>query len=108
MEGSRQTPDLGALLGQMTTVGRARRVLAPVVVSRTAASPVRERSVTTHDLVWDEQPFPPKAVLGTAYAFATGQRLFSGDFEGGKSGAVKVLEKLGFIVHPRGPGASHG
>jgi len=32
---------------------------------------------------------------------ATGQRLASGDFEGGKSGAVKVLGKLGFTVHPR-------
>ena len=31
---------------------------------------------------------------------ATGQRLASGDFEGGKSGAVKVLGKLGFIVQP--------
>jgi hypothetical protein len=33
--------------------------------------------------------------LGTAYEFATGTRLASGDFEGGKTGAVKVLGKLG-------------
>ena len=33
-----------------------------------------------------------------AYEFATGQRLASGDFEGGKSGAVKVLGNLGFTV----------
>jgi hypothetical protein len=39
--------------------------------------------------------------LGTAYEFATGQRLASGDFEGGKSGAVKVLTKLGFSIQPR-------
>jgi hypothetical protein len=39
--------------------------------------------------------------LGTAYEFATGQRLASGDFEGGKSGAVKVLRKLGFTIQPR-------
>jgi hypothetical protein len=53
---------------------------------------------TTYDLVWDERHYPPKAILGTAYEFATGQRLSSGDFEGGKSGAVRVLGKLGFTV----------
>jgi len=58
---------------------------------------------TTYDLVWDERRYPPKAILGTAYEFATGQRLASGDFEGGKSGAVKVLGKLGFTVQPRRP-----
>ena len=56
---------------------------------------------TTYDLVWEKHRYPPKAILGTAYEFATGQRLASGDFEGGKSGAVKVLENLGFTVHPR-------
>ena len=30
---------------------------------------------TTYDLLWDERPYPPKAILGTAYEFATGQRL---------------------------------
>jgi hypothetical protein len=53
---------------------------------------------TTYDLVWDERPYPPKAILGTAYEFATGERLSSGDFEGGKTGAVAVLGKLGFTV----------
>jgi hypothetical protein len=53
---------------------------------------------TTYELVWEEHSYPPKAILGTAYEFATGQRLASGDFEGGKSGAVKVLGKLGFTV----------
>ena len=56
---------------------------------------------TTYDLIWDERRYPPKAILGTGYEFATGQRLASGDFEGGKAGAVKVLEKLGFTVEPR-------
>jgi hypothetical protein len=37
-----------------------------------------------------------RAILG-----ATGERLASGDFEGGKSGAVKVLGKLGFTVQGR-------
>jgi hypothetical protein len=36
--------------------------------------------------------------LGTAYELATGQRLASGDFEGGKDGAVAVLGQLGFTV----------
>jgi len=56
---------------------------------------------TTYDLFWEERRYPPKAILGTAYEFATGQRLASGDFEGGKSGAVRVLGNLGFSVQPR-------
>jgi hypothetical protein len=56
---------------------------------------------TTYDLVWNERLYPPKAILGTAYELATGRRLASGDFEGGKSGAVKVLGKLGFTIQPR-------
>jgi hypothetical protein len=56
---------------------------------------------TTYDLVWEKRRYPPKAILGTAYEFATGQRLASGDFEGGKSGAVKVLGNLGFTVEKR-------
>ncbi len=56
---------------------------------------------TTYDLVWNERLYPPKAILGTAYQFATGQRLASGDFEGGRSGAVRVLGKLGFTVEAR-------
>jgi len=53
---------------------------------------------TTYELVWEERRYPPKAILGTAYELATGKRLASGDFEGGKSGAVKVLGNLGFNV----------
>jgi hypothetical protein len=56
---------------------------------------------TTYTLIWDERRYPPKAILGTAYEFATGQRLGSGDFEGGKSGAVRVLENLGFSVQKK-------
>jgi hypothetical protein len=56
---------------------------------------------TTYDLVWNQRLYPPKAILGTAYEFATGERLASGDFEGGKSGAVKVLGKLGFTIQGR-------
>ena len=58
---------------------------------------------TTYELVWDKRHYPPKAILGTAYEFATGQRLASGDFEGGKTGAVTVLGKLGFTIQPRQP-----
>ena len=58
---------------------------------------------TTYELVWDERRYPPKAILGTAYKFATGQRLASGDFEGGKTGAVRVLGKLGFTIQARRP-----
>jgi hypothetical protein len=58
---------------------------------------------TTYDLVVRDRRYPPKAVLGTAYEFATGRRLASADFEGGKSGAVKVLGGLGFDVRARRP-----
>jgi len=56
---------------------------------------------TTYDLVWQEGLYPPKAILGTAYELATGRRLGSGEFEGGRSGAVRVLEGLGFTIRPR-------
>jgi hypothetical protein len=56
---------------------------------------------TTYELAWEERLYPPKAILGTAYEFATGRRLASGDFEGGKTGAVKVLGQLGFTVQEK-------
>jgi hypothetical protein len=61
---------------------------------------------TTYELVFEQRRYPPKAILGTAYEFATGKRLASGDFEGGKAGAVKVLGALGFSVEEkrRAPG----
>ncbi len=52
----------------------------------------------SYELVWDDQRYPHKAILGTAYELATGQRLGPGDFEGGRAGAVTVLRKLGFKV----------
>lgn len=56
---------------------------------------------TTYDLVRDDRTYPPKAILGTAYELATGKRLASADFEGGRVGAVKVLGELGFTVARR-------
>jgi hypothetical protein len=56
---------------------------------------------TTYELLRDGRTYPPKAILGAAYEFATGRQLHSGDFEGGKAGAVRVLEKLGFTVRKR-------
>jgi hypothetical protein len=52
----------------------------------------------TYELVFDGRRYPPKAILGTAYELATGQRLRPGEFEGGKTGAVSVLTALGFNV----------
>jgi hypothetical protein len=54
----------------------------------------------SYELVWEKRHYPHKAILGTAYEFATGQRLAASDFEGGKAGAVKVLGELGFTVQP--------
>ena len=56
---------------------------------------------TTYDLAWEERLYPPKATLGTAYELTVGERLASADFEGGKSGAVKVLGQLGFTVQEK-------
>jgi hypothetical protein len=53
---------------------------------------------TTYELVRDGRRYPPKAILGTAYELATGRRVASSDFEGGKSGAVKILGNLGFRI----------
>jgi hypothetical protein len=55
----------------------------------------------TYELVWQGSRYPHKAILGTAYELATSDRLAPGDFEGGKSGAVSVLEDLGFTVEPK-------
>jgi hypothetical protein len=30
---------------------------------------------TTYELAWEKRRYPPKAILGTAYEFATGQHL---------------------------------
>ncbi len=54
----------------------------------------------SQELVWTTAAIPRKAILGTAYELATGQRLAAGDFEGGKAGAVRVLGKLGFTIEP--------
>ena len=56
---------------------------------------------TTYALAWEKRRYPPKAILGTAYEFATGERLGSSDFEGGKTGAVRVLGRLGFTVQEK-------
>lgn len=56
---------------------------------------------TTYELAWEQRLYPPKAILGTAYELATGERLASADFEGGKSGAVRVLGLLGFTVQEK-------
>ena len=55
---------------------------------------------TTYELAWEGRSYPPKAILGTAYEFARGERLGSSDFEGGKT-AVRVLGQLGFTVQEK-------
>lgn len=59
----------------------------------------------SYELVWKGRRYPHKAILGTAYELATGARLSSGDFEGGKAGAVRILGNLGFSIEPRSAGA---
>jgi hypothetical protein len=59
------------------------------------------RAIKEYELAWEKRRYPPKAILGTAYEFATGYRLGSSDFEGGKTGAVRVLGQLGFTVQEK-------
>jgi hypothetical protein len=56
---------------------------------------------TTYDLRVNERTYPPKAVLGAAFELATGERLSPSDFEGGRTGAVKILSRLGYEVRER-------
>ena len=56
---------------------------------------------TTYELVFNKHRYPPKALLGVAFEFATGQRLETDDFVGGKTGAVSVLGKLGFTIEEK-------
>jgi hypothetical protein len=55
----------------------------------------------SYELVVGRKRYPHKAILGTAYELATGRRLNPGDFEGGKAGAVAVLQNLGFDVEAK-------
>jgi len=56
----------------------------------------------SYELVWGKRRYPHKALLGRAYELATGERLDAGDFEGGRAGAVAVLEQLGFTIEAKG------
>jgi hypothetical protein len=49
---------------------------------------------TTYELVWDERRYPPKAILGTAYEFATGQRLGPVISRAGRPGPSRCSESL--------------
>jgi hypothetical protein len=54
----------------------------------------------SYELIWNKRCYPHKAILGTAYELATGERLAPSEFEGGKAGAVRVLGRLGLTVRP--------
>ena len=54
----------------------------------------------TYELVWDERRYPPKAILGTAYEFATEQRLAPVTSRAGRS-VPRVLGKLRFSVQKK-------
>jgi hypothetical protein len=56
---------------------------------------------TTYELAWEERRYPSKAILGTADGSPRAKRLAYRDFEGGKTGAVRVLGQLGFDVQEK-------
>jgi len=60
------------------------------------------RPTLAYDLHVAGKVYPPKAILGVAYEHATGEKLGPGDFEGGRAGAVTVLERLGFDIRHKG------
>jgi hypothetical protein len=47
---------------------------------------------TTYELDWEERRYPPKAILGTTYEFATGRRPFPGRGGADLSGSVNTSE----------------
>jgi hypothetical protein len=55
---------------------------------------------TTYELIWDERHYPPKAILGTAYELATGRRLASSDFEGGRRAPSRCSANWGSPSRP--------
>jgi hypothetical protein len=57
----------------------------------------------TYLLVHDGKTYDSKAILGVAYGYATGAAASSDDFSGGLTGAVKVLENLGFKIEANEP-----
>ena len=55
---------------------------------------------TTYDLHWELRRYPPKAILGTAYEFATGNRLASGDFEAARAAPSRCSASSGLPCKP--------
>lgn len=49
-------------------------------------------------LVYQGMAFDPKAILGAAHSFSQGAPLKPNEFSGGRTGAVRILEKLAFEV----------
>ena len=61
---------------------------------------------TFYDLIYDEQRFPPKAILGLAARRVAGRPLEPNEFSGGeKSRCFKILRDLGFEIGSK-PGGS--
>lgn len=52
----------------------------------------------TYTLWHGGQEYDSKAILGVAYLYATGRAATRDEFSGGLSGAVRVLEGLGFDI----------
>src|SRR5262249_8866320 len=55
---------------------------------------------TTYELAWEKHCYPPKAILGTAYEFATGQRVGCQALEGGEDRRRKGARTA--RIHRRG------
>lgn len=60
------------------------------------------RPSTKYDLVFEELPYPPKAVLGLAAERSCGRPLTPKDFKGGADSlCFRVLTSLGFSISPK-------
>jgi len=100
LSGEKISPDeIGrAISGWMGTLGVVGPWKTIMILEKSTWCPA---TASTYELAWQKRRYPPKATLGTAYEIATGRRLGSGDFEGGKTGAVRVLGQLGFTVQEK-------
>lgn len=61
-------------------------------------------SARGYTLRHDGKAYDSKAILGVAHRHATGRAATSAEFNGGRTGAVKILAALGFEVTDPGEG----
>lgn len=63
---------------------------------------------STYDLIFKGKSYPPKLVISWANVYANGEELDRSSFSGGLGHqCFKLLEREGFVIHPKGKQAVH-